>query len=486
MMLLHCVCPRWDFWHNEKMKSFFRLSIFATVLIYFVSGKNSSAQTNIAEQTTSTNIPEWMTEPLPLLNALNVALQQNSTILKAKNDLESSYGIVVQTRAIALPSLTVGGQYKYTQPSAVESFPLPPPESFALPNQNWNTDIQLVQTIYNGKLIAAVKAARLTKEQALAQYRTTIQDTLLDTRLAYYDVLLALEQIRVHQESVVLLQKEVDDQERRYKAGTVPKFNVLRAQVQLANERPLLIRAQNDYRVSKNNLADRMGYNVPKDMWEDIPMKLTDKLDADPYQVDLPLALEHALETRTELLSRQKNEQLQKLNVVDAQAGYKPTLQVFAGYNWFNAQFTEPIIISHDLHGFEGGAQVSWDLFDGLLTHGKVMQAKAEHEKSQNDVAEEGRQIELQVRTSYSDFVEATEVLDSQKTVLAEAEESLREAQARFDAGTGTQLDVLDAETSLTQARAINAQALHDYDATRARMERAIGEDMVQSSNPNH
>ena len=132
------------------------------------------------------------------------------------------------------------------------------------------------------------------------------------------------------------------------------------------------------------------------------------------------------------------------------------------------------------------GGQVSWDLFDGLLTHGKVMQAKAEHEKSQNDVAEEGRQIELQVRTSYSDFVEATEVLDSQKTVLAEAEESLREAQARFDAGTGTQLDVLDAETSLTQARAINAQALHDYDATRARMERAIGEDMVQSSNPNH
>ncbi len=480
------------------MKSFFRLGILAAVFIYFVSGQNSPAQTNSSAETTSTNIPEWMTQPLPLLDALNVALQQNSTILKAKNDLESSYGVVVQTRAIVMPQLTANGQYKYSQPSAIESIPFP---GFDQANQGWNAGFQLVQTIYDGKLIAAVKAARLTKEQALAQYRTTIQDTLLDTRLAYYDVLLALEQIRVHQESVVLLQKEVDDQERRYKAGTVPKFNVLRAQVQLANERPLLIRAQNDYRVSKNNLADRMGYNVPKDMWEDIPMQLTDKLDADPYQVNLPAALEHALETRTELVSRQKNEQLQQLNIVNAKAGYKPTVQVFAGYNWYSAQYadmgdpsatpptpplTPPLSLTETFKGYNVGGQVSWDLFDGLLTHGKVMQAKAEHEKSQNDVAEEGRQIELQVRTSYSDFVEATEVLDSQTTVLAEAEESLREAQARFDAGTGTQLDVLDAETSLTQARAINAQALHDYDSTRARMERAIGEDMVQSAAPNH
>jgi outer membrane protein len=95
-------------------------------------------------------------------------------------------------------------------------------------------------------------------------------------------------------------------------------------------------------------------------------------------------------------------------------------------------------------------------------------------------LADRTRQIELEVRTSYSDFVEATEVLESQKTVLAEAAEALREAQARFDAGTGTQLDVLDAETSLTQARDINAQALHDYDAARARLERAIGENMIQ------
>ena len=421
-----------------------------------------------------------------MLDAVNVALQQNATILKAQNDLQASYGIVVQTRAIVLPQLSATGQYKYTQPTAIETIPFP---GFDQANQSWNAGFQLVQTIYDGgRLMSAVQAARLTKEQALADYHTKVQDTLLSTRLAYYDVLLALEQITVHEASVKLLQSEVDDQQRRYKAGTVPQFNVLRAEVQLANERPLLIRAQNSYRVAKNNLSDLLGYNLPQDVWEDIPMNLTDVLDAEPYPVNLPIAIVQALENRSELEALKKTEALEKLGVVNAKAGYKPTLQAFAGYSWFNQQYavngppplTPPLALDNAFGGYNAGAQITWNIFDGLLTHGKVVQAKANYEKSQNDLADRTRQIELEVRTSYSDFVEATEVLDSQKTVLAEAAEALREAQARFDAGTGTQLDVLDAETSLTQARDINAQALHDYDAARARLERAIGENMIQ------
>jgi outer membrane protein len=461
------------------MKSFFRRVLFVAVAFCFVSSGT------IFAQTTRTNLPNWMTQPLSVLGALNLALQQNATILKAKDDLQASYGIVVQTRAIALPQLTATGQYKYTQPSGIETIPFP---GFQNANQSWNIGVQLVQSIYDGgKLTAAIRAARLTKQQALAQYQTTLQDTLLDTRTAYYDVLLAEEQITVHAASVKLLQEEVDDQVRRYKAGTVPHFNVLRAEVQLANEKPLLIQAQNDYRIAKNNLSNLLGYNLPREVQEDVPMNLSDVLDADPYKVDLPSAIAQALQTRTELLALRKTEGLDQLNIVNAKAGYKPTLQVFAGYNVFNAQYaaqpmTPPLSLTWTFQGFDAGGQVSWDIFDGLLTHGKVMQAKANYSRSRNDYEDEARQIELQVRTAYSDFVEATEVLDSQRTVTAEAEEALREARARFDAGTGTQLDVLDAETSLTQARTTNAQALHDYDTARARLERAIGEDMVQTA----
>jgi outer membrane protein TolC len=332
--------------------------------------------------------------------------------------------------------------------------------------------------------MAAIKAAKVTKEQALAQYQSTLADTLLSVRLAYYDILLSAEQITVNEASVSLLQKELDDQQHRYDAGTVPHFNVLRAKVSLANAKPALIQAQNNYRIAKNNLSNLLGYNLPREITDNIPLNLTDTLDAAPYQINLSAALQQALEHRSELVALRKTEELQKLNITDASSGYKPNLSVFAGYNWYNEQYGTPTPgLNSYLDGWNAGAQVSWDIFDGMLTHGKVVQAKAQHAKSITAVDEEMRTIELEVRTAYSDFLEAQQVLESQKTVLEEAEESLREANARFDAGTGTQLDVLDAENQLTQARSTQAQALHDYDTARAKYERAIGAEMVQNTN---
>jgi outer membrane protein len=438
---------------------------------------------NAFSQGADTNSAAWVSRPLSLADSLNVALAQNATILKAKNDLEASHGVVVQTRAVALPQLAASGQYKYTDPNAIENFPSGTNGGFAQPNQNWNAGIQLVQSIYEGgKLVAAFRAANATKQLALAQFQTVVADTLLDTRVAYYDVLLAAQEITVHEASVNLLQKELEDQQHRLDAGTVPKFNVLRADVAVANERPNLIQARNNYRIAKNNLANLLGYNLPREIWEDIPLNLTDTLEAAPYDVNLPDAIQQALTRRSELVALRKTVELQKLNLVNAKSGYKPTVQVFAGYNWFNAQFSPPVELDHDIRGWNAGAQLSWNIFDGLLTRGKVVQAEALFEKAKTDLIDQSRQIELQVRTACSDFIEAREVLESQKTVQAEAEEALSEARSRASAGTGTQLDVLDAETSLTQARTTQIQALHDYATARAKLERAIGEDMIQTT----
>ncbi|MGA3265268.1 MAG: TolC family protein [Verrucomicrobiota bacterium] len=443
---------------------------------------SAPAQTN-----TGAGVPDWITRPLSLADVLNLVLQQNATILKAKNDLEASQGIVVQTRAVALPQVQITGQYKQSERSAIEGISAPPsspiPLSIIPPDQNWNAGVQIVQSIYEGgKMVAALRAANVTRQQALAQYQTVMEDTLLSARIAYYDVLLADQQITVHEASVNLLQHELEDQQRRFDAGTVPHFNVLRADVAVANERPNLIQARNNYRIAKNNLSNLLGYNLPRQIWEDIPLDLRDVLDAAPYPVDLPTAIQQALGRRTELIALRKTTELQRLNVVNAKAGYKPTVQLFAGYTGNNSQFIDPTDLGYTINGWNAGAQVSWNIFDGLLTHGKVVQAEALYAKSKTDVEDESRQIELQVRTAYSDFIEAREVLESQKTVLAEAEEALREAEARAAAGTGTQLDVLDAQTSLTQARTTNVQALHDYDTARARLERAIGADLASQT----
>ncbi|HEV2692824.1 MAG TPA: TolC family protein [Verrucomicrobiae bacterium] len=430
---------------------------------------------NVCVADDTNNVPAWLSRPLSLADALNTALIQNATILKAQNDFEASQGQVITIRAVALPTISATGQYGDEQSSLVQNFP---GATNGQPHQNWSTGIKISQTIYDGgKSIAALRSANVTKKQATAIFQTAVADTLLQVRLAYYNVLLAEQQITVNEASVKLLQKELEDQQHRLDAGTVPKFNVLRAEVAVANQRPALIQARNSYRIAKNNLANLLGYNLPREIWEDIPLNLTDGFDTTPLQVNLPDAIQEALQKRTELESLRRTVDLQKLNVVSARSGYQPNVSVFAGYAWQSSEFSEQL--GDHFNGWDAGAQLDWNIFDGAATYGRVKTAKAQLQKSKTDLADQQRQIELGVRTAYSDLVQARETLESQEKVQEEADEALREANARSDAGTGTQLDVLDAETSLTQSRTTQITAQHDYAAARANFDRAIGKDLA-------
>src|SRR6185369_629712 len=175
-----------------------------------------------------------------------------------------------------------------------------------------------------------------------------------------------------------------------------------------------------------------------------------------------------------ELAALRKAEALRREDVIAAKAGYKPSVELFAGYGARSSQFSSDL--TDELHGWLAGAQLSWNVFDGDATKGRVQQATALHKKSAEEIEDTSRRIELAVRTAYSSFIEAREVLESQKKVQEQAEEALRLANARSDAGTGTQLDVLNAQTALTEARTTQAQAAHDFAVARTRLERAMGQ----------
>src|SRR5439155_7693036 len=224
---------------------------------------------------------DWLSKPISLEDSINIALNQNSAILKAKSDLRAAYGLVVQTRAIVIPKVRATGIYQINDEAAIDKFPVAFPGANGSTitvnpgDQQWSAGVRLIQSLYEGgRMKSALRAAKLTKEQALLEYQRVVADTLVDVRVAYYDILLAAEQIGVQEASIKLLTKELEDTTRRFEAGTVPRFNVLRAEVEQANARPRLIRARNSYRTAKNNLVNLLGYNVPKDVWEDIPLQL--------------------------------------------------------------------------------------------------------------------------------------------------------------------------------------------------------------------
>jgi outer membrane protein len=422
-----------------------------------------------------TNALPWGQEPLSLNQAINIALDRNYAIRKSRHDLEAAHGIAVQTRAVALPKLRVMGDYQATD--QVETFSFGTNDVSFENDQRWAASVRLVQSIYEGgRITSAIRTARLTKEQALLQHQSIIAEALLAVRTAYYDVLLQRQQIDVQEASVALLEKELQDTRRRFEAGTVPQFNVLRSEVELANARPRLIRARNTYRIGKNTLIHQLGYQIPTNVWENIPLELSDRLEAEPFEADLANALAQAIERRPELGALRKAERLRREDVASARAGYKPSVQLFAGYGSRSSQFVDDL--SFDISGWHTGAQVNWDIFDGGLTRGRVQQARALHDRARTEVEDTTRQVEFEVRTAYSTFIEAREVLESQRKVQEQAEESLRLANSRADAGTGTQLDVLNAQTALTEARTTQIQALRDYLVARARLLRAIGADV--------
>jgi len=417
----------------------------------------------------STNL---LLQPLSLRDVLDIALRQNPAILRAKKDLEAAHGVIIQTRAIAIPKVRGTGAYSAVQPTDIDRIET---TNFTFgTDQNWNSQIRLVQSLNEGgRISSALRTARLTRDQAVLNYQTSVADTVVGVEVAYDDALLGEQQVVVQRASVELLRSVLEDTRKRYKAGTLPQFNVLRSEVELANAQPRLIRAQNDFRIAKNALANLLGFNLPREVLEDIPMRLADKLQAEPYDISLPHALNLALERRTELGSLRKTEALRKEDIITAQSGYKPSLHFYGGYDVHNSSLSDDLLT--DRHGWITGVEMSWDIFDGFRTKGRTIEARALFERAGIDVDDAARRIELEVRTAFSNFREANELLTSQEKTVEWAEESLRLARARNEAGTATQLDVLSAQTALTEARTTQVQALHDYAVARARLQRAAG-----------
>ena len=188
---------------------------------------------------------------------------------------------------------------------------------------------------------------------------------------------------------------------------------------------------------------------------------------------ELSKALRDALAQRPELQQAEKQVAVTRENVKVAQAGYKPEVSVFGDYKIYDSTFGNELDTT--VHGWIVGARASWPLFDGLQTKGKITQARAQHQQAELDYADTRRGIELEVRQAYSDYLQALELLEAQKKTVEQAEESLRLAEARFRAGTGTQLDVLSAQTALTDARSNEIQALYDYNVAVATLERVTG-----------
>jgi outer membrane protein len=121
------------------------------------------------------------------------------------------------------------------------------------------------------------------------------------------------------------------------------------------------------------------------------------------------------------------------------------------------------------------GLQSQWNIFDGRATAGRVAQARSIVEQTRLTLVERELATEVEVRRAFSSWQEATELVEASRRVVEQAEEAVRLANARYSAGTGTQLDVLQAQVELTTARSNQVQAYFNYNVSIASLRQAMG-----------
>jgi outer membrane protein TolC len=409
-----------------------------------------------------------LNRPLSKVEALNIAIAQNGEILQARSQVEAEYGVAIQTKAIVFPRVALTGGYKAGQDTLIEN---------NLNNQAWTSDIQIVQSIYEGgRLRTAVSSSRLLRERAALVYQSTVADILLGVSTGYDDVLRDAKLVEVQQAAVNLYTEFLALTIIKQQGGVVTEYDVLRAGVELANSEALLVQAQGTYRTSKQRFVALLGYDLPTTISDNLSLKLTTGLAARPVRGDLAQALTDGLEYRAEIGALTREVALRDNSVTNARAGYKPSLQAFGGYHLSSqTQARNP---GDPNYGALVGAQVSWQVFDGFLTKGQVDEAVALRKKAIEARDETTRRVELQVRASWSDLRTAKAVLDAQAKNVDRAEQALKLAQIRYNEGAGTQIDVLNSQTSLTQARGSYVAALRDYSVAYAGLLRATGRDL--------
>ena len=406
--------------------------------------------------------------------AIITALQKNPEILAAIQQIRLTSGQVVQVRAAMLPTLQANSGYNVQSDTLAN-----PGFDFGLVNNNqaWNVAIQINQNLWSGwKNQADFSAARLANDSAFYSLRQTIDKVVADTKKLFYDVIFNRALIRVREESVAVLQSQLQDQQSRFEAGTVPRFNVLQAEVALANAIPPVIQARNALRISQFALVKQLGLDYPSDP-SLVPIDVLGQLDYNPIKIELGKSVFTALTQNPSLKVQRQNILISKEQLKAAMSGFQPTLNATAGYQAFNVPTASSL--DQAVNGLFFGVTGSWNIFDGMATIGATQSARASLQQSMINYDNGARGVELDVQRAVSNLIEAQEIIDSQRANVVQAMEALRLSRERLDAGAGTQLDVLNAQVSLLEAQTTELEGRYRYITALAEYNRVLSLDTV-------
>lgn len=405
-------------------------------------------------------------DTLDLKTAIGFALQNNFAIRQARERIKQQEGVVIEVSAASIPNVGADALYQRNDTSIGQG--LPPSD------RAWQINLTASQVLYaGGGVRSAIKSSKLARDAAVLDLQAVINDALLQVRTAFYSVLLAREQIKVQESNLELLQQQLKTATDRFDAGTVSSFEKLRAEVAVANARVPLITARNDYRLAIEALRQALGFTTnTAESVQKVP-EFVGTLDFTPQTFDLQAAFQSARANRPDLERLAKLADSSEAAITTARSRYYPNVAAFGGLTMRKGATND---FSDSDSGWIVGVQSQWDIFDGRATAGRVAQARSIMEQTKLTLTEAQLAVDVEVRRAFSQWQQATELAESAQRVVEQATEAVRLANARYGAGTSTQLDVLAAQVELTTARTNQIQAFYAYNVAIAALKKAMGQ----------
>lgn len=416
-----------------------------------------NALVQLSSEPNDPSVPQVINEKLTLVRSVELAMKHNKDIQVAQAKLAEAEGQLTEAISTALPEVTFSSSAlahdNETQPIDFNGQKI----SIDSPKETYQWKFFARQPLYLGGLTeAAIDAAVAYAYRTQQEVRQATQTAERQVRQKYLAALLAQEL------EVVARQAQKDAQENhrlvkvKFDNGQALKFEVLRAQVRLQATDADVIKRRNEYAVAIAGLLNEIGISQKSQMAP------ADDLLYEPIGVDGDACLELAMLKRPDLLAGEANIRLYNDSIKSAQSENRPKLYLQGAY-----QEDKPGGAFGGNNEWQrtmnGGLALEWKFFDGFRTNGAVAKARAQLHQQEISLRRQEELAQFQVTEALLTLQNSAEFVASQSGNVENAQEALRLAQINFREGTGTSLDVINAETSLSQARSdyINAVYVH-------------------------
>ena len=412
---------------------------------------------------------------MTLEESLQHALSHNEDLQIAREDLRASRLEIRKGMADFFPQFDVTLQYtrNYLLPTFFFDTPAGQQQFTVGAYNNLSGAIGIRQPLFSGgKSFAGVRVARLFEAFSTERVRAVQQDVHARVETAFYDLLLAWELVRVSELAVARARANFRRVEKLREAGRVSNYDLLRAQVQVAELRTDSIRAENARVLAALAFKNQIGM----DPGEPIAPHGTFRRETDLLSRGSEAEL-LALATRMRPLARQRRLEVEMRQSTEAvvRSESRPTLDLIVNGQW-QAQKNEFDFAKGDFRqSWFSGVTLKIPIFDGFRTRAKVAQARADTRRAELAQRQTERDVQFTLVQARRNALEILARKRAQLQAVDLARQGMKIAESRYENGVGTQLEVIDGQLTLRRAEAELARAKRDFAVALVQLERGAG-----------